>query len=125
MNATTSQRTIASGIALFLLVLAIACYVLFPVSPPEEPYRMVFTGKTGNVLFDHEAHTASYGLDCAACHHNLEDDDETYDCGECHTAEAAEEEDMLSRTDAIHMQCITCHEDEGAGPVDCTACHAR
>lgn len=117
----------AFWIALFLVAAgAVGTRALAP-EEPEEPYRMMFVGKAGNVLFDHATHVEEYGLDCSSCHHNLEDDDEIYTCSECHAIlpEDLDDEDMLTQTDALHAQCITCHEDEGAGPVDCATCHAR
>ena len=29
----------------------------------------------------------------------------------------------VSRSDAFHGQCKGCHEEEEAGPVECSACH--
>lgn len=113
-------------IALLLSGAGLGAYVLFPAPGPDggEPVRMLFEGKAGNVLFDHQTHVQDYGIDCASCHHNLEDGDDTYSCAVCHE-EISEDEYMLSLTDALHQQCIQCHTDGGAGPVDCAACHNR
>ncbi len=63
----------------------------------------------------------AYSIECLDCHHNIEDDD-TYNCSACHETEG--DEDMPSRADAFHAQCKGCHEDYGAGPVECNSCHA-
>ena len=79
----------------------------------------MFQNKGGKVLFTHQAHTGNY--ECLDCHHNIEDDD-VYNCSECH--EDTGDEGMPSRAEAFHDQCKVCHEDEGAGPVECNSCHA-
>ncbi|MDY0221190.1 MAG: cytochrome c3 family protein [Desulfobacterium sp.] len=119
----TSKRNLKIALLLagILLITGIICYAAFPPPSPEEPVRLMFQNAAGKVLFTHEAHLADYGLDCLDCHHNIEDD-EIYNCGECHGKTG--DEYMPSRTDAFHSQCIGCHEDAGAGPVECNSCHA-
>jgi hypothetical protein len=33
------------------------------------------------------------------------------------------DDQMLKRSDALHQQCIDCHREYGAGPIDCAQCH--
>lgn len=112
---------IASLLAVVLFITGLTCYAAFPPPAPEEPVRLMFQNAAGKVLFTHEVHNKEYDLSCSDCHHNIEDD-EIYSCKECH--EATGDEDMLGRTDAFHSQCIGCHKDNDAGPVECNSCHA-
>ena len=117
-----SQRDlkVAVLIMIVLLITGIVCYASFTSPAPENPVRLMFQNKAGKVLFTHLSHTDSYSLECLDCHHNIEDDD-TYNCSECH--EETGDEDLLSRADAFHAQCKGCHEEYGAGPVECNSCH--
>ncbi len=119
----TSQRDlkVAISMMIILLITGIICYASFTPPVPEEPIRMMFQNKAGKVLFTHEVHIGDYGNDCLDCHHNIEDD-ETYNCSECH--EETGDEDLPSRADAFHAQCKGCHEDSGAGPTECNSCHS-
>lgn len=119
----TSQRDLKTAVLMMiiLLVTGIICYASFPPAVPEEPVRIMFQNKAGKVLFTHFVHVGDYTSDCLDCHHNI-DDDETYNCSECH--EETGDEDLLSRADAFHDQCRGCHEDLGAGPIECNSCHA-
>ena len=110
---------IATLLAIVLFVTGIVCYAAFPPPSPEEPIRLMFQNAAGKVLFGHTEHM-NYDLSCVDCHHNIEDD-EIYNCSECH--DSVGDEDMPGRTDAFHTQCIGCHEEAGAGPVDCNSCH--
>ena len=112
---------IASLLAIVLFIAGMTCYAAFPPPAPEEPMRLMFQNAAGKVLFGHTTHINDYDISCQDCHHNIEDD-EIYNCSECH--EATGDEDMPGRTDALHAQCKGCHEDMGAGPVECNSCHA-
>lgn len=115
---------LVGGVAVVLFVIGVLCYSIFKVPPPDEPVRMVFKGSAGNVLFTHQEHAQNYDLDCASCHHNLEDD-EIYNCNECHEpGTTGEDSDIMGLTDALHAQCIECHTENDAGPVECASCHA-
>ncbi|PIE66614.1 MAG: cytochrome C [Desulfobacterales bacterium] len=107
-------------IMLLFLIMGIASYASFSPPAPEEPVRLMFQNAGGKVLFTHQIHTEDYGLECSDCHHNLEDD-EVYSCRECHEQEG--DGDLPSITDALHTTCKGCHEDGGAGPVECESCH--
>lgn len=118
------EMKLTGGFAVVLFIIGVLCYSVFGHEPPEEPIRLMFPGSAGNVLFTHQGHSDDYGIDCLSCHHNIEDD-EIYNCSECHEpGPSGEDVDPMSRTDALHAQCINCHEEEEAGPVECAACHA-
>ena len=109
-------------------------------------FRSIYSGP---VKFTHAKHVQSYGAVCGDCHHdsdaepiNSYDPDATYACGECHKEEglirgpAAENEasasDLIAhRANAIHMQCIGCHQMYNnliqvvRVPESCKTCHAR
>jgi len=101
-------------------------YAAFPVKPPKRPLRVAFQNVAGKVMFDHGRHLAEagHGLACGECHHTLAPDeyDQAGACTECHSVEEGDDQ-MLKRSDALHKQCIDCHREYGAGPVDCAQCH--
>ncbi len=119
----TSQRDLKVAIIILIvcLISGIVCYAAFTPPAPDEPLRIMFQNKGGKVLFTHSVHVDNYTGDCLDCHHNL-DDDETYNCSDCH--EETGDDYMLSRADAFHDQCKGCHEDYGAGPIECNSCHS-
>ena len=117
-----NERKLAVGLGLVLLVVAAVCYIMLSPAASDEPVRLLFDGSAGDVLFTNQVHAQDYDRDCASCHHNLDDGDAVYSCRECHD-EGGDAEDYPT-TDAMHSQCISCHEEEGAGPVDCASCHA-
>lgn len=147
----TSKRQLlfAYGLAFHLLLVAVICYAAYPVSPPDEPIRIMYQTNAGKVLFDHQTHSAAsgYGASCYDCHHHPSDDESALiGCGECHQAptedgslpesclDCHDEEDeeiegteMVSRANAFHTQCIECHEQFEKGPRsgsdNCSACH--
>ena len=117
------------GLVVYFLVVGVLCYAAFPVSPPEEPMRLMFKVTAGKVLFDHYSHTSEpgYGLSCNDCHHHpLDDDAGLIACGECHntTDDVAQPPEVCSdchepdeikdiqimkRSEAFHAGCIECH----------------
>lgn len=107
------------GLAFVLLIIGVVCYAAFPKEAPEEPIRLVFRSSAGNVVFDHKAHSVDYGFYCEDCHH-YEQDDGGMGCGGeyCHGPNT-----VPTRSDAFHANCQGCHEESGAGPVDCSTCH--
>ena len=112
---------VAILLMVIFLISGIICYASFTPPEPDNPIRIMFQNKGGKVLFTHSVHSEEYTGDCIDCHHNIEDD-EVYNCSECH--EETGDDDLLSRADAMHEQCKGCHEEVGAGPVECTSCHA-
>lgn len=120
----TSQRDLKIAIIIMVITLitGIVCYAAFTPPAHDEPLRIMFQNKGGKVLFTHSVHTEDYSIDCLDCHHNIEDD-ETYNCSECH--EETGDEYLPSRADAFHAQCIGCHEEIDAGPMECNSCHLK
>lgn len=70
---------------------------------------------------------------CIDCHQKEEGEALPYACGDCHDPYDPYYEEAAARIqmtfdksdDAYHAQCIGCHEDYGAGPVECGGCHAQ
>ncbi|MBW2020403.1 MAG: cytochrome c3 family protein [Deltaproteobacteria bacterium] len=112
-----NEQALAFALAAILLVVGVVCYAAFPPKTPEEPVRVMFKSTAGSIFFDHKTHTADtgYAIACDDCHH---EGDEPVACSECHEADSD-----VKRSDAFHGQCKGCHEDSGAGPVKCAACH--
>ena len=119
----SSKRDLKVAIVIMVvsLITGIICYASFTPPKSDNPVRIMFQNKGGKVLFTHSVHAGEYTSDCLDCHHNLEDD-EVYDCSDCH--DPSGDEGLLSRADAMHDQCKGCHEEAGAGPVDCNSCHS-
>jgi hypothetical protein len=139
---SNKELKLAYGIAGILLVVGVLCYTALLAKDQGEPLRMVFKGVAGSVLFDHKTHTGDYGLSCADCHHHPETPEEgakmlackachvfakdgtlPASCLECHGAGEVSTDGMTGKTDAFHAQCIGCHKQNDAGPVECAACH--
>ena len=112
---------VAILIMVILMITGIICYASFTPPASENPVRIMFQNKAGKVLFTHSIHTGEYTEDCLTCHHNIEDDEE-YNCSVCH--DETGEETGVAKVDAFHDQCKGCHEDVGAGPVECNSCHS-
>ena len=114
------EQAIAFGLMAITFVLGLVCYTAFSQEPPEEPVRIVFNTTAGKVLFDHKTHLGDdgYGVDCEDCHHEEQDDSSSCSGEDCHGPDSD-----LSRADAFHTSCKGCHEDSGAGPVECATCH--
>jgi len=82
-------------------------------------------------VFDHDLHNEMAGLedDCYLCHHmdgsapSPDDTSEGIPCADCHMVDA--DDGTTGLMDAYHGQCITCHEDRGAGPLACGECHVK
>ena len=135
------ELQVAYGLALVLFIVSVFCYAAVSARQPDEPVRMVFKSAAGKVLFDHQTHTGirGYGLSCSDCHHHPTDTDDYWACSDCHlpgeedalpdlcmdchSADEIEDYPMMRQTDAFHDQCIQCHKDYGAGPLECAECH--
>jgi hypothetical protein len=117
------EQIVGYWIAGILFVVGVVCYAALPDQAPEQPVRVMFKGTGGNVLFDHKKHVSvdGYAIECMDCHHDLEEPgDKPAACGECHDPV---DEDTVKRSDALHTQCIGCHQDSGGGPEKCAECH--
>ena len=126
MMFTRQELKLVYGVTVCLLVLAVVSYAALPVKPPKRPLRVAFQSVAGKVMFDHGRHLseAGYGLACGECHHTLTADEyeQAGSCTECHPVEEGDDQ-MPKRSDALHQQCIDCHREYGAGPIDCAQCH--
>jgi len=126
MMFSRKELKLVYGATAVLLLIGVVSYAALPSKPPERPIRLAFMTVAGKVIFDHNRHQAAvgYGLVCGECHHTLAPDeyDQAGSCTDCHDVEEGDE-DMPKRSDAIHQQCIGCHQEYGAGPVDCAQCH--
>lgn len=135
------ELKLAYVLAIALIVVGAVCYSV-PARAPEQPLRMMFQSVAGRVLFDHQTHLgeAGYGISCQDCHHHPADGTDTRGCGvchslppegevapaacfDCHEADVIEKSKTTKRADAIHAQCINCHKEFDAGPVECSGCH--
>jgi len=117
-------QTLAYCMAAVFLLVGIVCYAAFAKNAPETPIRIMFKNTGGNVLFDHKTHLSEdgYGIACADCHHDIENEGDTpAACSECHTPDG---EDAPKLVDVLHSQCKGCHDEGGSGPVECAQCHA-
>lgn len=114
-------------LGLCLLLVAIAGYIL-PEQDEPVTKRILLENVGGGVVFDHEVHVDSYGLDCVDCHHELEilseaDDTEIFspnqvlECGVCHGVDFGEGDEKVRETFAANhvgdfpdpYACVTCH----------------
>ena len=120
------ELQMAYGVAVILFIVGVVSYAAFPAKTPDRPVRLMFQSIAGNVLFEHNTHTAAsgYGLSCRDCHHNLEEGEteEAPACIECHEPQS-EDPEIPKRSDAFHQQCMNCHEQIEAGPQECASCH--
>lgn len=114
------EQIFALALVVVCFVVGVVCFAAFPPEKPEEPVRIMFKTTAGKVLFDHKTHVSEegYGIACDDCHHDTQD--ETMSCSgeDCHGPQSEP-----TRSDALHTRCRGCHEEGGAGPVECTACH--
>jgi SH3-like domain-containing protein len=80
----------------------------------------------GAILFTHRKHwkyveKGELAVNCLICHHTNKPSDRMDDCGKCHKTEATVK--TPDRERAFHNSCRTCHKEQQAGPITCTACH--
>ena len=95
------------SVAIYLFVIAVVAYAAFPLKTPEDPLRLMYTTNVGNVLFNHQLHTADtgFGLDCFDCHHHPYDDDMALvACGQCHP--------KAPEKDVVPEYCLECHDED-------------
>ena len=138
------ELQLAYALAVILLVVGAVSYAYYPVEEPEQPLRVMYKSVAGKVLFDHQTHLAEsgYGISCLDCHHHPQDEESpdlracgdchhppTEDepvpvaCMDCHDSDEVEDSEMGKSADAFHEQCMGCHNEYEAGPVDCSGCH--
>ena len=114
------EQAFAFALAAILLVVGVVCYAGFSQKSPAEPVRLMFKTNAGKILFDHKTHSddAGYGIACDDCHHEEQEGTSSCSGEDCHGPDSDPK-----RGDALHMNCKGCHEESGAGPVECAACH--
>jgi hypothetical protein len=123
--------------ASLLTIIALVIAYMAPVAFSQDDMTHVPVDAFGKlqrpqVAFEHDLHNEKAGLeDCVVCHHGKTDDgkqdleysSEGEPCSSCHEVDRTDDGTPLMR--AYHRQCITCHENEGKGPVVCGECHAK
>ena len=143
------ERKLAYGLVGILLVVGVICYAAFPVRAPAEPNRLMLKAVAGNVLFAHQTHASEtgYGIDCQECHHHPEEgeaepmacsachqipeegQEAPEACLDCHDITEVEDTEFIKRSDALHLNCIGCHDafgkGPGEGPEQCASCHVQ
>jgi hypothetical protein len=90
---------------------------------PEISILYHLTSQYVPVKFQHRAHV-DYTTGCTRCHHHHNEVEPVPPCRECHGLSHAN----LARpglNGAYHRQCMNCHRESGAGPLECTGCHER
>jgi len=115
-----NEQVLAYALAAILLVVGVVCYAAFPAKAPEEPVRLMFKTTAGKVLFDHKTHSADagYGVACDDCHHEEQEGSKSCSGEDCHGPDSEPK-----RSEALHTNCKGCHEESGAGPLECSECH--
>ena len=130
------------AVALFVVGVLSYAYAAFSASEPVEPVRKAYQCVAGQVMFTHKTHVADYDIGCKDCHHHPQEDEEETDtracgachvlppdgsapesCEDCHSPDEIEVETIIKRSDAFHKQCIDCHTEKEAGPMECASCH--
>ncbi len=141
----TSEKDLrlAYGLIVVCLVVGFFSYAFSAnQQASKEPLRKLFTCVAGKVMFTHQTHAdeSGYEIACADCHHHpeepegdmatcgschdpAEDGSMPESCNECHEPEDYEGTEISKKSDALHTQCIGCHKENDAGPVECSACH--
>lgn len=84
----------------------------------------------GPVLWTHEAHGQEY--QCRECHHDRtgQPNEPFLSCDQCHHdrpggVQVKAEMPVSPAADAVHNQCLGCHREKKAGPVECNSCHSQ
>ena len=141
---SNKELQLAIRFAIVLFIVGALSFAAFPAKQPETPVRIMYKTNAGKVLFDHKTHASAtgYGAACTDCHHHPGSEEDTpmlacgachgkpeqmetitAACNECHDPDDYSPDEIISRADAMHGQCITCHTDFEAGPEACASCH--
>jgi hypothetical protein len=72
---------------------------------PAPPKTVVYKATNGPVTFDHPAHSSSLA------------------CNRCHTSDPPAK--IPLDKDKAHQLCKGCHQEQGAGPTQCSGCHLK
>ena len=83
----------------------------------ESTAYLMLEAKRGNVFFDHKDHGLLFA--CDNCHHEKQKDRSVSCSGvNCHGPDSDPK-----RVDALHANCIGCHNECEKGPIKCVHCH--
>lgn len=144
MSRSSNTRVAVFAVFSVLAIVALGWSgALFPAQAEDDALPAVFDidypGKKAAVTFPHEAHFEVAA--CTDCHHTNEGltaetmaGAEVQACGACHTEPADGVPDVSSmspKTNAFHLNCITCHKDAAkadkavAAPTKCNDCHPK
>jgi len=119
------------GLGVAAMLLAV---VVIAAEPPESATIDDCVEKRAAVEFPHAAHFEV--TECSACHHTQEDltadsvgGMEVETCGTCHTtpeeATTPECSQMSLKKNPFHINCVSCHKEQAAGPTKCDECHPK
>ena len=75
------------------------------VTPASAPPMVTYKATNGNVSFNHQQHAANHP------------------CSSCHPAGTPAK--VVLGKDKAHQLCKECHQQQGAGPTQCTGCHKK
>ena len=107
------MKIAAAVIVSLLLLVALAAFAA------DEPDKIVFESKMGNVTFDHKGHTEKAEGDCTACHDKLFPQ----------SREPINFKDKMHKTaEAEKTSCGGCHHEGGtafASKGKCKDCHVK
>jgi hypothetical protein len=138
MNAWKSQRLRGERtMKRYLPILTVAVILAFSqLASSQEDMTVIAPEALGTLTrpaatFVHDQHNEKAGVeDCVICHHGGSDgvqdttsSTEGTACADCHAVQPVKGATGLSK--AYHQQCISCHEQNGKGPVACGQCHVR
>lgn len=130
------KKMVLVGFVSAVLMMAFILPNLYAVEPPGEMVLKVPEGIEATqspVVFSHDSHS---DLDCAACHHKLDEEPDDYSCvsAGCHDDWEAKRGDA-SAYQAFHNfrsehSCLGCHRvkaqaGEESGPAKCPDCHPQ
>ena len=96
----------------------------------HRPDPSFISASAGPVLWTHEAHGQEYK--CERCHHDRSGhaDEPFVSCRQCHHdrpggVRVKNEPPVSPAADAVHHQCLGCHQEKKAGPTRCNSCHSQ
>ncbi len=75
------------------------------------------------VIFSHSNHV-DYADDCETCHHHSSKVEAAPPCRGCHGFTTGDLR-FPGLKGAYHRQCMNCHREMEAGPLECEGCHAK
>ncbi len=121
-----SEQNIKKIPVIIIIICAVLGIIGYSIGGSEEPLRVLFKTSGGPVVFDHNEHK-EYDIECDKCHHELDVDEEIWNCRACHS-KGIEDYQGICDERPIHKQCIganciDCHKENDIDTDDCKACH--